>query len=127
MAIAIIIGALTLIPMSMEPSAPGSDKTHHFLAFAALVLPCAALYPKGLLKGALAAAAYGGLIELIQPYVGRSGEIADLVADVSGIGAGAALGLVVHAILRRISGVWSRTAKDRDIRPCARETPRPQP
>ncbi|MBI6630507.1 VanZ family protein [Pontibaca salina] len=99
--VAVTIGILTLVPEGPKSGVPGSDKVHHFLAFAALILPCAALYPQALFKGVLAATFYGGLIEIIQPYFGRSGELADFVADVSGIGAGAALGLIVHSVLNR--------------------------
>ena len=71
----ISIAALTLIPLSVPAGALGSDKAHHLLAFAALTLPCAVLYPKALLRVALAAAIFGGAIEVIQPYVGRQGEL----------------------------------------------------
>ncbi|MFG6519375.1 VanZ family protein [Sulfitobacter sp. 1A13496] len=98
------IAILTLIPINVPTNAPGTDKTHHLLAFAALSLPCAALYPKALLRVALAAAVFGASIEVIQPYVGRQGEVADLIADVLGIGVGATLGLLLHC------GCRTRTA-----------------
>ncbi len=79
---------------------PGTDKIHHVLAFAALTLPCAALYPKALLRVVVAAALFGAAIEVVQPYVGRSGEVSDLIADVLGLGIGAALGLILTSIRR---------------------------
>lgn len=91
----ISIAALTLIPLNVPADAPGSDKTHHLLAFAALTLPCAVLYPKALLRVALAAAVFGAVIEVIQPYVGRQGELADFIADLFGVGIGATLGLLL--------------------------------
>ena len=39
---------------------------------------------------------YGGVIEVIQPFVGRSGEIADLYADGIGLLIGAVLGVLLH-------------------------------
>ena len=88
------IAALTLIPLDVPTGVPGSDKTHHVLAFAALTFPCAVLYPKGLLRVVFAAALFGIAIEIIQPYVGRHGETADVVADLVGVGIGATLGLL---------------------------------
>ncbi len=96
--LSITIAALTLIPLNVPKSVPGTDKLHHLLAFAALTLPCAALYPKALLKVVLAAAIYGAAIEVIQPYFGRSGELADFIADLLGIGLGATLGLLFHYV-----------------------------
>lgn len=98
------IAILTLIPLNVPTNAPGSDKIHHLLAFAALTLPCAALYPKALLRVARAAVVFGAAIEVIQPYVGRQGEVADLIADVLGIGIGATHGLLLYC------GCRTRTA-----------------
>lgn len=97
--LSLTIAALTLIPLNVPGGVAGSDKIHHVLAFTALTLPCAALYPRALLKVMLAAALYGGTIEFMQPFVGRSGELADFVADLSGIGLGAMLGLLFHLAL----------------------------
>lgn len=96
----VCIGALTLIPLSAPSAVPGTDKAHHVLAFAILTMPCAALYPKGLFRVVFASAVYGGLIEVIQPYVGRHGETADVLADLLGVGIGAAFGLLLHRIFK---------------------------
>jgi len=69
---------------------------HHVLAFVSLTLPSAAFYPKALLRAVLAGAFYAGLIEVIQPFVGRSGETADFLADLLGIAIGAIIGLLLH-------------------------------
>lgn len=98
--LAICIAALTLIPLGVPTDVPGTDKTHHLLAFAVLTFPCAALYPKALLRVVLAAALYGVVIEVIQPYVGRQGETADVIADLLGVGIGATLGLLLNFACR---------------------------
>lgn len=98
--LAITTAVLTLIPISIPQGVPGSDKIYHVLAFVALILPCATLYPKALLKVGIAAALYGGAIEVIQPHIGRSGELADFLADLLGIGFGASFGLFFHLVLK---------------------------
>ena len=90
------IAVLTLIPSNAAPDVPGGDKVHHILAFIALTLPSAAFYPKALVRVVLAATLYAGLIEVIQPFVGRSGEIADFLADLLAIAIGAIIGLLLH-------------------------------
>lgn len=121
--VSITIGILTLVPMELDPAVPGGDKSHHFLAFAALILPCAALYPRALFKCVLAATIYGGLIEIVQPYVGRTGELADFVADVCGIGAGAVLGLMVHSVLKGVFPGFGQRDMDRKMKSRANERP----
>ena len=96
LSLSVCIAVLTLIPSSAAPDLPGGDKVHHVLAFMALTLPSAAFYPKALVRVVLAAALYAGLIEVIQPFVGRSGETADFQADLLGIAIGAVIGLLLH-------------------------------
>ena len=79
----------------------GTDKLYHFIAFTALVFPCALLFARTLKWVLPAALLFGGAIELIQPYVGRGGELADFVADALGVVIGAALGLTLRAIVMR--------------------------
>src|SRR5690606_13313899 len=79
----IVIAFLTLAPISSNV-VPGSDKLHHVLAFAALAFPLPFARPKLALPVALGVIAYGGLIELIQPYFGRTADWGDFLADVIG-------------------------------------------
>lgn len=72
------------------------DKVAHALGFAALVLPTAVLQPRALLVVLPLALGLGALIEVVQPYVGRGRELADLVADVLGALGGAGVGLWIH-------------------------------
>lgn len=90
LALALIIAVLTLVPT--PPGPPGlswMDKLAHFVAFGALAAPIAWRYPAQWRAVALAALAYGGAIEIVQPYMGRSAEWADLLADGLGAVAGA--------------------------------------
>jgi hypothetical protein len=86
-----LIAVLTLAPVSAA-SVPGSDKLHHVLGFAALSFPLPFARPKLALPIVLGVATYGGMIELIQPYVGRQAEWGDFLADVAGAIMGASLG-----------------------------------
>ncbi len=47
-----------------------------------------------------AAAFYGGAIEIIQPYVGRHDETADVLADLLSVAIGAAFGLLLNMIFK---------------------------
>ena len=80
-----IIIVLSLYPLEQLPSVPGKDKTHHFIAYAALMFPTALKKPKyGILITLFFVGCSGG-IELIQPYVNRYGEFQDLAANVAGL------------------------------------------
>ena len=100
LALAVVIGITTLAPIPSEPRLPSNDKFMHYIAFAVLVLPCAILTPRLLILIAPAALIYGGLIEMIQPYVGRERELLDFVADGIGILCGGAAGLAFGLSLR---------------------------
>jgi hypothetical protein len=95
-ALAMIIAVLTLAPMPAAGPA-GSDKAFHILAFAALAFPLPLVRPRMTIWVALGVIAYGGAIEVIQPFVGRQAEWADLLAD----GIGAVLGAVTGYALSR--------------------------
>jgi VanZ family protein len=99
--LAIAIAALTLFPVTIpEPMAETSDKIYHVIAFAALALPSAFLIPRAMIWLLPLFVLFGGAIEIIQPYVGRSGEAADFVADIIGIGLGVVFGLTLRGVAR---------------------------
>ena len=79
---------------------PGGDKLHHLLGFAALMLPVASLYPRWTLPMLALAIGFGGAIEAVQPFVGRSREGADWASDAAGAVLGTALGLMLGRLLR---------------------------
>jgi VanZ family protein len=100
MILAIIISILftvaALIPSNHIPSLPGSDKVHHALAFGLISFPVAFARSQSIFWIILVASAYGGLIEVIQAYVGRDGDIKDAAANTLG----AVCGTVSGKILR---------------------------
>jgi VanZ family protein len=79
------IATLSLWPADHLPQVPGSDKTHHFIAYGTLMLPVALRKPKHWLWIFLGFAAFSGAIELIQPYVNRYGEWLDMAANIAGL------------------------------------------
>lgn len=80
-----MITAFSLWPVSGTPVIPGSDKTHHLIAYAALMFPAAIRQHKQLWHIAIFFVCFSGAIELIQPYVNRYGELLDLAANAVGL------------------------------------------
>ena len=89
--IGIVIAVLTLAPVSNE-NIPGSDKFHHFVAFAVLALPLPFAQQKLVIPVFVSVTAYGGLIEIIQPFFGRNADWGDFLANGFGAICGAYLG-----------------------------------
>lgn len=95
----IILAAITILsltPLPKLPSAPGNDKLHHFVAYAALCFPLMLSKPSYWKWGLLLLAAWSGAIELIQPYANRYGEWADMLANVGGLACGTALAYLIN-------------------------------
>lgn len=82
------IAVLTLRSQVPLPDLPLSDKVEHAISFAALIFPVAFWRPNLLWPALLFSVMFGGMIELIQPFVGRSGDLYDWFADIIGIGIG---------------------------------------
>lgn len=93
-----LITILSLWPLATLPAVPGTDKTHHFIAYATLMLPTALRKPKYWLAIALFFIACSGAIELLQPYVNRYCEFKDLLANIAGL----VCGFIIAKILKRL-------------------------
>ena len=83
------------MPLKELPPVPGTDKLQHFIAFGVFVLPVCLLMPARAWLIFIIAVAYGGLIEIIQPYVNRYAELGDFLADA----VGAAIGVVISRVI----------------------------
>lgn len=79
------ITLLSLWPAGSLPSVPGTDKTHHFIAYAGLMFPVALRQPKSWILIGVFFMGWSGAIELIQPYVNRYGEWLDMLANSGGL------------------------------------------
>lgn len=95
------IAVLSLWPAGSLPKVPGSDKTHHFISYAALIFPAALKRPKHWLWITIGFAVFSGAIELIQPYVNRYGEWLDLAANITGLVCGIVLANIVNCLHKR--------------------------
>jgi len=94
-AILLAITFLSLWPLPELPDLPGTDKTHHLIAYGLLMLPTALRKPKHWLLYGFLFIAYSGVIELVQPFVNRCGEWLDLLANATGVLLGAVIGRTI--------------------------------
>jgi hypothetical protein len=97
----VAITFLSLWPLEKLPSVPGTDKTHHLIAYALLMLPTALRKPKNWMLLGLLFIAYSAAIELLQPYVNRYGEWLDMLANATGVVCGACAARLLNAFLSR--------------------------
>lgn len=115
MVLGLTITYLSLSPIQELPSVPGTDKTHHFIAYAALMFPIALRKPKHWKIYGAVLIGYSGVIELIQPYMNRHGEWLDMLANTSGVIIGIFLATLVNFLVNQIRMSKSRTnAKNAD-------------
>jgi len=107
-AMTLVIAWFTLTPVSPMPPlrVDHSDKLSHALGFFFWALLAAGAWRFPAWTVLAVAAVFGGMIEIVQPQVGRDAELADLVADL----VGAAAGLWVARCL------MARPRKDRHVR-----------
>lgn len=94
LAVATAIAVLTLTPIQApEVIGKSSDKLYHLLAFTGLTLPISLLAQKYSLHVFGLAIIFAATIEIVQPSIGRSGELGDFFADAAGAVIGLATGL----------------------------------
>lgn len=104
----LVITILSLWPLGTLPSVPGTDKSHHLIAYAALVFPTALRKPDKWIMICLLFIAYSGAIELVQPYVNRYGEWLDMAANTLGV----FCGLIIAQLINRLYPGTSKVPGD---------------
>ena len=92
-ALAAPIGLATFTLAQKLPDAPGTDKLHHVIACAALVLPMSFAKPHQFWKYAVCGIIFCSFIGRAQPFVNKSGDVGDVLADACGIALGCAVGV----------------------------------
>ena len=86
-----LVIAFLILFLSLQPPGEGdlnllvSDKVLHLFAYCLLVLPISLERIFSRFSVFLFALAYGGCIELIQPFTGRQADIMDFFANAAGI------------------------------------------
>ena len=97
----IIITFLSLYPLQEQPSIPGTDKIYHLIAYSALTIGVGLRRPSNYILLITFFSFYSGLIEIIQPYVNRIGEIQDFLFNNLGIFIGLTLGIFINKIINK--------------------------
>jgi len=103
----VVITTLSLWPLQNLPSVPGTDKTHHLIAYAVLMFPTALRKPDKWIMLGLLFIAYSGAIELLQPYANRYGEWLDMAANAVGL----VCGLIAAELVNRFFPVISNRSR----------------
>jgi len=97
-----VITVFSLWPESTAPMMPGTDKSHHLMAYAVLMFPAALRKPERWIWIGLFFSAYGGVIEFLQPFVNRNGEWLDMAASTIGV----VCGLIAAELVKRFSQLF---------------------
>ena len=90
----ILISFLSLYPLQELPDIQGNDKFYHLFAYFLLALPTGLKKPKKWVFYILMFITFGGLIEILQPYVNRFGEWLDFLGNILGVILGLNTGLI---------------------------------
>ena len=92
----LVIAFLSLYPLPKLPEFTGTDKTHHLVAYFLLALPSGLKKPNKWVLFIFLFIIFGGVIEMIQPYVNRYGEWLDFFANTIGVIFGFFVGVIVN-------------------------------
>lgn len=97
-----VLTVAMLWPINQPPPGPDwADKIVHLIAFAALAFPLARTGRFGLIPVFIGASAFGGIIEVLQPYFGRSADMQDWIVDTLGVGLGIVTAPLYHRLRRK--------------------------
>ena len=97
----LIIFFFSLYPLLELAEFPGTDKTHHLVVYFILAFPAGLRKPKKWVVVVLLFIIFGGVIEMIQPYVNRYGEWLDFFANTIGVFFGFFAGVILNKKLLR--------------------------
>jgi len=94
--LSLVIAFLSLYPLPKLPELPRADMTHHLIAYFLLALPSGLKKPSKWFLLIFLFIIFGGLIEMIQPYVNRYGEWLDFFANTIGVISGFFVGVILN-------------------------------
>ena len=92
----LVITVLSLYPLSKLPEFPGTDKIHHLFAYFFLAFPSGLRNPNKRALFIFSFIIFGGIIEMVQPYVNRYDDWLDFFANTIGVFFGFFVGLVFN-------------------------------
>ena len=92
----LVIAFLSLYPLPKLPEFQGTDKTYHLVAYFLLALPSGLKKPNKWVLFIFSFIFFGGVIEMIQPYVNRYGEWLDFFANTIGVISGFFVGVILN-------------------------------
>ena len=96
-----LITIASLMPADQLPLVPGTDKTHHFIAYGLLMFPVAFARPRHWMLMGIVFLLWSGAIELIQPYVNRYGEWLDMAANAGGLCSGVLVAYIARYFIKQ--------------------------
>ena len=91
----LVIAFLSLYPLPKLPEFQSADKTYHLFAYFLLALPSGLKKPNKWVLFIFLFIIFGGVIEIIQPYVNRYGEWLDFFANTIGVISGFFIGVLL--------------------------------
>tara|TARA_B110000008_G_scaffold170305_1_gene170066 strand:+ start:45 stop:401 length:357 start_codon:yes stop_codon:yes gene_type:complete len=92
----LVITFLSLYPITELPETQEIDKIYHLVAYFLLALPSGLKKPNKWVLIIFLFIIFGGVIEIIQPYVNRYGEWLDFFANTIGVISGFFVGVFLN-------------------------------
>ena len=92
----LVIAFLSLYPLPKLPEFQGTVKTYHLVDYFLLELPSGLKKPNKWVLFIFFFIIFGGVIEMIQPYVNRYGEWWDFFANTIGVIYGFFVGVILN-------------------------------
>lgn len=115
-----VVGLIVVVVASLEGGKGTTlqvDKILHFVGYSALAAVFVlALRPRAYIPVLLGLTALGVAVEFIQPLNSRGFEVADMVANTTGIAVGAGVGLVIRVVLSRVRTQMAEAEAKRSMR-----------
>lgn len=94
-----IITVLSLIPIEETIEIIYIDKVEHMIAYMALAIPVSLKRPRLFMPLVLFFICYGIGIEIVQAYVGRVGDVIDVIFNITGIALAIIMGRIIGIYL----------------------------
>lgn len=107
-ALALVIWGEVFAPMHLHLLDRVNDKILHFIAYFGLAVMVAAAFKgrRGAVWAVLGLIVMGGVLEIVQGYVGRDMSLGDELANTSGALIGGGMARMLVEFLRRRFGDW---------------------